>query len=424
MRTPGGAIASETSPTEAASRERIALVRWNYYRADALLRRQAAALVAHGYAVDVLCPREPGTPAVEQLGGIRVLRVGSPKYRGERLALYARAYASFFWHALAALTRLHHRRPYAAVQVYSMPEALVFTALWPRLTGAPLIYAAADLTTELYASKFGGHANALAAALLRLQERVCLRLADLVITVHEDYRQRLLARGVPPERLLVVLNLPDEGLFHHSLRDRLLAAAPRASDEFVLVYHGSLVERYGADLLVRAVGLLRERIPGLRLRIYGDGDLRPRLVALVEELGLADRVYLSPGYVLVEEIPPLVATADVGVVPTRADPFTQTILPTKLLEYLALGLPSVATRTRTVLAHVPAEAVEYCAPDDPAALAASIERLWADPARRQALAAAGLAWTATHNWASQAAAYCAAVDALIARRRQPASSPA
>ena len=119
-----------------------------------------------------------------------------------------------------------------------------------------------------------------------------------------------------------------------------------------------------------------------------------------------------------DELPPLLANADVALVPHRADPFTETLLPNKLLEYLALGLPTVVTRTRTVLAHVPADVVEYCAPDDVAGLARAIERVWADPARRRALAAGARAFSARHRWADAAVTYCAEVDALVARCRR------
>jgi glycosyltransferase involved in cell wall biosynthesis len=247
---------------------------------------------------------------------------------------------------------------------------------------------------------------------LRGQERLCLAFADLIITVHEEYRRRLVARGVPPERIRVAMNLPDRRLFGRALR----APAPVHADEFTLVHHGSLVERYGADVAIRATARLRDSIPSLRLRIYGDGDFRPYLVALIDEMGLADQVVLTARYVPLEELLPLLAAADVAIVPHRADPFTDTILPNKLFEYLALGLPTVVTRTRTVLLHIPEDVVEYCEPNDVEALAGAIERLWAEPVYRQALAARARAFGQAHWWEEAALAYCADVDELVASR--------
>src|SRR5207248_3698188 len=112
---------------------------------------------------------------------------------------YALANLDFFTRAFLELAQTQLRHGYAAVQVYSMPEALIGTALVPRLAGVPLIYDAGDLTAELYPCKFGAAGGRVVGALLRAQERACLRLADLFVTVHEEYRQRLLARGVPED---------------------------------------------------------------------------------------------------------------------------------------------------------------------------------------------------------------------------------
>jgi glycosyltransferase involved in cell wall biosynthesis len=390
-----------------------------YYTLDPRLRRQAEALTAHGYQVEVLCQREAAEPPEENIHGVLVRRIGGLKYRGQSMRTYLRANAGFFARAFVALARTQIQHGYAAVQVYSMPEALVFTALLPRLMGVPLIYDAGDLTTELYSTKFGPNGSRLIAGLLRAQERVCLRFADLIVTVHEEYRRRLMDRGVPEDRLRVTMNLPDVRLIETALR----TPGPADPNVFTLVHHGSLVERYGADLAVRAVARLRDRIPALRLRIYGDGDLRPRLAALIQELAVGDRVDLHPGMMPLEDLLPLVAAADAAIVPHRADPFTDTILPNKLLEYLALGLPTVVTRTRTVQWHVPEDTVEYCTPNDVDAMARAIERVWAQPQYRDSLAARSRAFSQRHSWKEAAAAYCLAVDELVTSRNTAARVP-
>ncbi|MDQ6669995.1 MAG: glycosyltransferase family 4 protein [Chloroflexota bacterium] len=384
-----------------------------YYPADPRLRRQAEALRAHGYEVDVVCQRQPSERPEEHLLGVHVLRVGSTKYRGSSLMQYLKSNANFFVHALLTLSRIQVRYGYDAVQVYSMPEALIFTAILPRLLGVPLIYDAGDLTAELYPSKFGGRGGRLLGRLLRIQERSCLKFADLIVTVHEEYRQRLLARGVPSERLRITMNLPDLRLFETALEKPV----PRSPDTFLLVHHGSLVARYGADIAIRAVDRLIERIPELRLRIYGDGDFRPDLEHLIAELSVGDRITLHAGYVPLENLLPLLAVADAAIVPHRADAFTDTILPNKLLEYLALGLPTIVTRTRTVLWHVPEDTVEYCEPNDVDEMVRAIERVWGDRAHRAELALRARAFSREHSWTTAAAAYCQAVDELIQRRR-------
>src|SRR5207237_260139 len=148
------------------------------------------------------------------------------------------------------------KRGYAAVQVYSMPEALILTALVPRLLGVPLLYDAGDLTVDLFSTKFGSKGGRLIGALLRAQERICLCLANQIVTVHEEYRRRLLARGAREDRLHVTMNLPDTRLIEAALG----MPVERDPSVFTLVHHGSLVARYGADQAIEAVALLRERI--------------------------------------------------------------------------------------------------------------------------------------------------------------------
>ena len=105
-----------------------------YYPMNPRLRRQAEALVAHGYAVEVLCQRHPGAAADEELAGVSVRRVGGIKYRGAGLLGYLVSNADFFIRVLVTLARGQLEHGYAAVQVYSMPEALIFQRLaraWP-----------------------------------------------------------------------------------------------------------------------------------------------------------------------------------------------------------------------------------------------------------------------------------------------------
>src|SRR5207248_8528671 len=120
-----------------------------------------------------------GRPAVEKIGGVTVRRIGSLKYQGGSVTRYAVSFGSFILQVLLTLMRQHWKHGYAAVQVYSMPEALMFAALGPWLAGVPLIYDAGDLTTELYVTKFGRRGGPLATVVLRTQEWLGLRLAAL-----------------------------------------------------------------------------------------------------------------------------------------------------------------------------------------------------------------------------------------------------
>src|SRR5439155_15680624 len=102
------------------SAPRIGMVSRTNYTADPRVRRQAEALVAHGYAVDVICQRELGRPAVEKIGGVTVRRIGSLKYQGGSVTRYALSFGSFILQVQLILVKQHWTHGYAAVQVYSM----------------------------------------------------------------------------------------------------------------------------------------------------------------------------------------------------------------------------------------------------------------------------------------------------------------
>ncbi len=154
-------------------------------------------------------------------------------------------------------------------------------------------------------------------------------------------------------------------------------------DKFRLVTHGSLLERYGIQTLIEAVGLLRDSIPSLELEIIGLGEFEPQLQAQVSDLGLGDRIHFS-GVVYFEHIAARLIQADLGVVPLWIDG-----MPNKLMEYLLLGIPTIASDFPSLRLYFGDDAVCYVPAKDPKRLAAAIQALYDDPPRREALGQEG-----------------------------------
>jgi len=241
------------------------------------------------------------------------------------------------------------------------------------------------------------------------QERQACRFADHVITVSEHWRRSLVRRGVPEDRCSVVMNLADERIFA-PLPEHLPSGAG-----LHLVYHGTVTRRYGLDLAIRAVGLVRPAIPGIRLTILGRGDDVQALMELRRELGLEDVVDLRDEILPAEDLPPIIAAADVGLAPYRSDPFTDELLPTKLMEYAVMRLPCIASRTTAIEAYFGDAMVEFFRPGDVDDLARCIRELNADPGRRVELAARSANFTRRYDWASVGAAYVELVSGLSTR---------
>ena len=382
---------------------------------DPRVEREARALVLRGHSVDVICARAGLEPSREVIEGVTAHRLPIRRRRGAGFVAQLFEYALFTAWAAAKLMVLDQRHRYDVVQAHNVPDFLVAAALPARLRGARVVLDLHDLMPEFYASRFGGRMDSLPVQLVRLQERCSAVLADRIITVTRLWRDSLIRRGRDPHKVSVVMNLPDEELY--------VRREPRLGERGAVsvIYHGTLTHRYGVDLLVRALAEARERIP-LRATIHGRGEVTDDLRRLIGELGLADVVRLSTTRLPATELAEMIAEADIGVVPNRNDVFTDGILPTKLMEYAALGIPAVVARSSATTDYFDETMVRYVAPGDVAAMADAIVELAMDPAGRREMAVRAQSFTTSHPWSVEAARYVSLIEDLAARGRRATHS--
>ena len=399
----------------AGPRRPICMIVHAYYEEDPRVRREAEALVAAGWEVDVLGLRRAGEGSTAVVAGVNLHRLPVGRHQGAGLFVYLAEYGAFLFRALWAATRAHRRRHYALVEVHSLPDYLVFAALPLKLAGVPVLLDLHEAMPEFFRSRFPKAANPISYRLLRLQERLSIAFANEVMTVNEPLAERLRGFGVKPDRLTVILNSPDLGIFNP-------AAYPTrkfmADGRLRIVYTGALTPTYELDVVLRAVAELARLRPKLPLTatFYGRGDALPALEALAAELGIADRVDF-PGRIPIEDVPRAVAEGDIGVAPTRLDPFTGMSLSTKLLEYAAMGKPVVASRLPTVERYFAPDTLSVYQPGDPESLAATILGLVDDAPVRRTRVDRTRQRVDELSWTRQAETYRSVVDRLIARSR-------
>ncbi|MBI4729487.1 MAG: glycosyltransferase [Acidobacteria bacterium] len=343
-----------------ARARRALIVVHSYYLRDTRPRRIATALARAGWQVDVLCARDDGEPAAETIDGVSVRRLPARRRRASKLR-YVFEYVSFALAALAATTAQHLRRRYRVVYVIGIPNFLVFSAVVPRLLGARVILDMRDPLPEFYRAKFHLQEGHPLVRALIAEERASARFASRVVTVHPSMAALYARTGIPAGRITVIWNAPDPALFGR--------AVPRDPKGRTLLYAGTVAPRYGVDLAVRAVARLAPEIPGIRLRIVGDGDLLPALRKLAHDEGIADRISFD-GPVPLDRIPEICAGAWLGVQPNRADPLMRYSFSAKILEWCLLGLPVVCGATDALretfagddlLIHAPGDLDDLCA---------------------------------------------------------------
>lgn len=389
----------------------ILMVAYTNYRRDPRVKREAEALVEAGHQVTFLARRQPGEPHRERVAGVEVIKTPGLREKCTSIVEYLFDYAVFF--ALANLHLLARPLRYDLIHVNNMPDFLVFAAWLPRLLRRPVIHDVHDLMPELYAEKFASGERHWMVRLLTVQERWAGRFSTAVLTVEERLKDILAARGIPRDRIHVLMNLPDDRIF----APRAAPPAKPAGAPFVLVYHGTLARRLGLDIAVRAVANLRDAIPAIELRIIGAGEERDNLIALRDQLGLSEIVRFSDGFVPVEQIPGLIADADVGLIPLRISGGTDIMLPTKLLEYVLVGIPCVTPRTGTIARYFDTGMVEFFEAESPDSLAAAILRMYSEPEHRRRLAArATERFANVYRWSEHKKVYSSLVESLLARR--------
>jgi glycosyltransferase involved in cell wall biosynthesis len=373
------------------------------------VERQALALVAKGFQVDLICLKDQNDPSTDSIEGVNIYRLPVRRHKGKGIWVQLFEYLSFFILAFLKLSKLQWKQRYAVVQVHNLPDFLVFCALIPKLMGARIILDLHDLMPEFYAGRFNQSMNALPIRLLRMQEKISCAFANQVITVTGLWRETLIQRGIPADKIVVVMNVANDRIFQRRERSSMLTESGQA---FRLIYHGTLTHRYGIDLAIHAVDKLRTLIPRIHLTIHGKGEFLENLIELTNQLGLEAHIEFSTQYIPIAELPRLISNAHVGLVPYRQDIFTDGILPTKMMEYVALGVPVIAARTSAISAYFDEKMVHYFSPGNIDELANAIMTLYSNHELRNQLPINADRFFQQYNWKQIAGFYVESVERL------------
>lgn len=323
----------------------LMLIQWCWPEPDFKCLPMARALRDRGHEVEVLTgfPNYPGGQVYpgyrirpwqrEVVDGIRITRVALYPSHDRSALRRAANYASFALSS-AFLGPLLVRRP-DIVYAYNPMGLPAIVFRWFR--EAPFVYDIQDLWPDsLVASGMMRSRPALTHA-LGLCFRGIYRLAEHLIVLSPGFKERLVTRGVPPEKITVIPNWCDE---------TTLAAGPSAGTvpepgrPVTILYAGNVGKPQALQVVLEAAALLRDRGPALRFVIIGGGtefeELRAR--ARAEKLSNVEfRTRVPPS-----EIGAVMAQADALLVHLRDDPLFRITIPSKIQTYLAMGKPVIA----------------------------------------------------------------------------------
>ena len=366
---------------------------------QARLSEFARAWAEEGHDVTVLTgmPNHPTGVVPDAYRGARLRRERVDGYRILRTWLYATPNEGFVRKILGHLSFMlsavllgTSRVGRQDVVVASSPTFFSLFSAWfiARVKRAKFVVEVRDLWPAIFV-ELGVLTNPLLIRLLERLELAVYRAADQIVLVSEGFRTSLIERGVPAGKLSVIRNGVDLERFRtdtpreDEVRTRLGATSP---EDVMVLYLGAHGISHGLTAVADAAAKLQD-LTHIRFAFVGEGAAKPELQARIGELGL-DNVVTLPG-VPREEVPGLLAAADICLAPLRDVPLFSTFIPSKIFEYLGAGravIGALRGEPARILQQAGAVVVE---PEQPELLADAIRQLAEDPERRAAMGAEG-----------------------------------
>jgi glycosyltransferase involved in cell wall biosynthesis len=404
---------ASVSPDWKLCGKRVAMVMFSYYPGDPRPRRAAETLVAKGMKVDLICLAEDKDARRELRNGINILRIPIRRRRGSMFT-YVYQYSTFLLAATVAIALRSMARKYDVIYIHNMPDFLVVSAALPKLFGAKVILDIHDPMPELMTTIFGFQSDSFPVRLLKWVERRSIALADSVVTVNRACARLFASRSCSAAKVNVVMNSPNEEIFQFQPTHANRALETGTPDRpFVIMYHGSLVERNGLDLAIDALARVRHCIANTKLRIYGaGGPFLERVMNSAKTMGLGEAVeYHGPKSL--EQIVAAIAESDVGIIPNRQSVFTELNTPTRIFEYLALGKPVIAPRASGICDYFQQGSLVFFELGNATDLADQIIYVYSHPDEVTEIVRRGQQIYQQHKWSSERLQLTSLVEHLV-----------
>ncbi|MDD9878824.1 MAG: glycosyltransferase family 4 protein [Magnetovibrio sp.] len=349
---------------------------------------------------------------VETMDGLRVVRVKTYIAANRGTLRRSLDFVSFMVSAFAA--GLFEKRP--DLVCATSPQFFAAVGGWAlaAVRRVPFVFELGDLwPTSIVA--VGAMRDSAAIRWLERLELFLYRRAAAVVALTRAFKENLVSRGIPPDKIAVVVNGVDLWRYGPRPPDAGLAAEWGLDDKFVVGYVGTHGMAHGLRNVLDAADRLKGRGDVVFL-LAGAGAERDQLIAEAGRRNLANVVFMDPQPK--ERMPAVWSLCDVALVHLRDTPAFAEVIPSKMFEAMGMGLPIVLALPAGEASGILAEAGAgvHVAAEDPAALADAVSGLCDDRRRLGDLAGHSLAAAPRYSRETQAAHMIAVLDAVAAGR--------
>lgn len=322
----------------------------------------------------------------EKLEGVTVRRVRH--YIPRRPTPLKRIFYYGSFGGLAFFPGLLSGRPDLILCVTPPLELAVSARLLSAFWRVPYVLWIKDLVPDV-AIQLGMLKNNVAIGAARMLERFAYATSRKLLVICRSFEQNLQKKDVSSEKIAIIPDWVDVRAIRPGVRANAFRQDHGISSESFLVLHsGNIGDKQKLELLVHAAKRL-ESIPGIEFLIVGDGARKTAVVAEAKRIGASNVRFLplQPRGRLAE----MLAAADVLILHQQRD-VSDSVIPSKLLTYMASARPLIATASRqseTAFAVDRARCGAIVEPEDTDALAAAVLQLYRDPDRCRAYGTEG-----------------------------------
>jgi len=348
--------------------------------------------------------------AVEDMNGMRVVRVKTYIAANEGFARRIFDFVSFM--ATAYFAGLFEQRP--DVVVATSPQFFAAVGGWAlgATRRVPFVFELGDLWPRSITA-VGAMKDSLAIRWLEKLELFLYRRSAAVVALTRAFKADLTRRGIPPEKIAVVINGVDLPRYAPRPRDEELETAWGLRDHFVIGYVGTHGMAHGLINVLDAAEKLRDH-PRIRFLLVGAGAERQMLMDEARRRDL-NNVVFGPAQPK-EMMPRVWSLCDVALIHLKDSPAFAEVIPSKIFEAMGMGLPLLLVAPPGEASHiVEADGAGLFVPAaDPQGLAEAARRLESDAGLRDELARASLASAPLHTRERQAELFIRALELVVA----------
>jgi len=374
---------------------KVLMIVENPYPWDSRVKKEALKLVEYGIEVSVITKKYPNQSPFQKLEGVNVYRVPwfevfrkSTESKSKLTYLFLKIatvvgyiieYFYFTFIAFLYSVYVFFKNGFDVVHTHNPPDTLFIIGLFYKLFGKKFVFDHHDLSPELFLSRYNVKGGMIYKALL-LEEKLCLRSANIVIATNESYKQIDIKRGnKSPEDIFIVRNGPDLNLFQTVESDLEL----KKNGKKILVYVGVMGPQDGVDYLLRSLNILvrNYKREDFYCVIIGPGDSLEDLRKLRGELQLEDYCIIT-GKIPFKDLLKYLSTADICIDPNPSNPLNDYSTWIKVMEYMSMGKPIVSYDLKETRFSAQKAAL-YAKPNEENEFAKLIIQLMDDPELRE-----------------------------------------